>query len=57
MDVYINNLNKNFIKLVPFVLCSSFNDTEVDKKKIEIFDLFLKILKDLKTYDTIKWLN
>lgn len=31
--------------------------TEVDKKKIEIFDLFLKILKDLKTYDTIKWLN
>lgn len=54
MDVYVNNLNKNFIKLIPFVLCSSFNDTELDKKKIEIFDLFLKILKDLKTYDTIK---
>lgn len=34
-------------------LCSSFNDIEVDKK-IEILVLFLKILKDLETYNAIK---
>lgn len=34
-------------------LCSSFNDIEVDKKNRNTV-LFLKILKDLETYNAIK---